>query len=126
MEFLMNLTRIGAWVLFAGVLGSCWGCYPSDIPAGVPSCVREAIQDESSSDGDYSFLISVQRYDFLGETVYLLERGHGLFEFFPSEVYDEDCRLRCLVEPIVGNRTCQGVDFFELAIPQELSWHYED
>jgi hypothetical protein len=53
----MNLTRIGAWVLFAGVLGSCWGCYPSDIPAGVPSCVRQAIEDESLEDEDYTFLI---------------------------------------------------------------------
>ena len=84
----------------------------------MPPCVKEQI-DASEPIGEIE-LVSVARYQFQDETVYVFNYEGGAD--FQTPIIDEDCNSICALGGIAGISECRGEDFSSNATLEEVVW----
>jgi len=94
---------------------SALGC-PNN--SNIPNCIQDKIntfENDNWANGE------IIRYTFQGDDVYYLSDGSlivdGLFE-----VVDKDCNTICSLGGLAGLRVCNGEDFYDLAVEEEVIW----
>lgn len=87
-------------------------CDKDDPKSEMPGCLKDKIAILAKE--DCPSVSRVLQYQFQGETVYVIypkSCGADL----TSEIVDQDCKTICYLGGIIGNVTCDGVIFEDLA-----------
>ena len=97
------------------------GCDKVEIKTSVPPCIDEMINSYRKSNLPCESGKSVYRYTFNDRYVYVFNPGNCGADMM-ADVYDEDCHRICGLGGIAGNLICEGVNFWEVATDETLSW----
>ncbi len=91
-------------------------CEKGDAKSGLPACLKDKITQLEKE--DCPSVSRVLRYQFQGETVYVIHPKNCGADL-TSEVVDQDCKTICHLGGIAGNITCDGINFEDNATDEK-------
>ena len=99
-------------------------CEKENQPSGIPECVETKIDELKADLPSTCGGAMVTEYSFQDKLVYVYYDGAACVDG-GSTVFSESCEQLCFLGGLAGLKTCEGEDFFDVAVKTRVIWEEE-